>query len=355
MKVNIAYRFTNAPYGGGNQFLKCLKKYFEERNIYTTSAKEADVVLFNSSNPFYDILKLKAKYPDKVFVHRVDGCFRIYNNSMDKRDYQVYCLNNKVADATVFQSNYSMQENIDMGIPRQQYEKVITNASDNAFFYRKCNESENYLNQNQKKTRILATSFSSNWNKGFKTYQWLDENLDFTKYDMTFIGNSPCTFKNIKVYPPTVSSEIGERLRESDIYISASMIEACSNSIIEALSCGIPVIARNSGSNPELIKKGGLLFEEERDIPTILEKIEKEYSSFQKKISVKSINEVGEEYLRFFETLLKEKNQGNLLTKKVSHIDIFKLYCKGKIDRIKTKRMETKKDLAKDCFCHQKY
>ena len=52
-------------------------------------------------------------------------------------------------------------------------------------------------------------------------------------------------------------------LRSFDIFVLPSLNEALSNSIMEAMACGCPVIASNVGGNPELIEPGtrGLLFE----------------------------------------------------------------------------------------------
>lgn len=55
--------------------------------------------------------------------------------------------------------------------------------------------------------------------------------------------------------------DIPEILAATDIYVSPSMREAISFSIIEALACGIPVVATKVGGVPEIFEKGqgGLL------------------------------------------------------------------------------------------------
>ena len=47
MKINILFNFKNEAFGGGNQFLKALRKEFEKRKIYDEDYKKADVILFN--------------------------------------------------------------------------------------------------------------------------------------------------------------------------------------------------------------------------------------------------------------------------------------------------------------------
>lgn len=50
-------------------------------------------------------------------------------------------------------------------------------------------------------------------------------------------------------------------LREASIFVNPSFFELCSLSILEAMSCGVSVVASNVGGNPEMIEKGknGLL------------------------------------------------------------------------------------------------
>lgn len=44
--------------------------------------------------------------------------------------------------------------------------------------------------------------------------------------------------------------------RAMDVYVCASEVEGMSNSILEAMASGIPVIATNVGGNPELVVNG---------------------------------------------------------------------------------------------------
>ena len=47
-KIHILFKFIEGPYGGGNQFLKALRDYFNEIGIYSEKPEEADIILFNS-------------------------------------------------------------------------------------------------------------------------------------------------------------------------------------------------------------------------------------------------------------------------------------------------------------------
>ena len=48
MKVYVAFQPVDTAFGGGNQFLKALIKWFDKNNFLAPSFLDADVVLFNS-------------------------------------------------------------------------------------------------------------------------------------------------------------------------------------------------------------------------------------------------------------------------------------------------------------------
>lgn len=64
------------------------------------------------------------------------------------------------------------------------------------------------------------------------------------------------------VVMPGRKSDITKYFHKMDIFILPSFSEGMSNTILEAMSCGVPVIASDVGGNPELIDNGinGLLF-----------------------------------------------------------------------------------------------
>ena len=51
-------------------------------------------------------------------------------------------------------------------------------------------------------------------------------------------------------------SEVATWLRAADVFALASRREGCCNAILEALACGLPVVATRVGDNPWFIKEG---------------------------------------------------------------------------------------------------
>ena len=190
---------------------------------------------------------------------------------------------------------------------------VIINAPDPKIFNR-----ENRIKfERNRKTRVIATSWSANWRKGFDIYQYLDENLDFSKYEMTFVGNSPVKFKNIKCIKPLDSRRLAEQLKQQDIFITASKKDPCSNSLIEALHCGLPAIALNDGGHPEIIGKGGEVFVSNKDVIKKIEIVTKNYHYYQDQIRLQNIDAAGETYYQFIKSIFSKYENKEYFPKKV--------------------------------------
>lgn len=58
-KIHIAYKFVEGPWGGGNQFLKALRKYFKKAGIYSDSPEDTAAILFNSHHCLSEVINIK--------------------------------------------------------------------------------------------------------------------------------------------------------------------------------------------------------------------------------------------------------------------------------------------------------
>ncbi len=293
-------------WGGANQFINYLKKELIKRKIYTSNVKKADIILFNSFENINDLISLKQTQPNVKFIQRIDGLTQLYNNRFDKRDLLSFFLNQEVACATIFQSNWSKRKNIEIGKIKKKYQTVIINSVDENIFYKT-------KRKKNKKLNIISVSWSDNINKGFRTMEWLDKNLNFDRFNYTFVGNTPIKFKNIKIMNPIDSKSLNKKLNSCDIFISPSKNEACSNAIIEAKACGLVTFVLNDGGNPEIVKNKKLLFYDKKDLFKKLnnfkiqnykkkdssEKTIEKYISFFKKINSKKFNNLKFTHFKF--------------------------------------------------------
>ena len=305
LSLHICYDFKEGPWGGSNQFATAFREFLISEKCYELDPSEADVILFISHANIEKVVSLKRKFPNKLFVHRLDGPIILHNPVSNKRDAIAYWANRNIADATVFQSSWSRRSNYEMGFWKSSNETIILNACSPTVF----NRNKKAVFAIGRKTKVIITSWSSFESKGFKAYQWLDQHLDFSKYEVTFVGNSPVIFRHIRILEPMASVELAQELWKHDIYITASEKDACSNSLIEALSCGLPAIALNDGGHPELVKSGGKLFDTPGEIPHLLDQIRDNYALFQRSIKPNTLNVMGNEYWKFINSIHQSEDQ----------------------------------------------
>lgn len=292
--LSIFHEFEPPPIGGGHQFLRAFWKQAERHGLRVENnriSRSACACLFNSFN-FNETLLRRSRRDSVLYVHRVDGPIDVYRGRDEGVDRNIHAVNQRYADKTIFQSNYSLQKHLELGMEFKN-PVVIMNASDPAIFHPKGRR----LFSRDRKIRVIASSWSDNINKGAAVYRWMDENLDWERFDMTFVGRSPIIFKNIHMLPSVDSYRMAELFRAHDIYITASKNDPCSNSLIEALSCGLPAAYLQSGGHPEIVKQAGVGFDAAEQIPAILENIISSYEIFQSQISIPAIERAGDEYL----------------------------------------------------------
>ena len=151
-------------------------------------------------------------------------------------------------------------------------------------------------NQGQK-VGVIATSWSDNVRKGAETLAWLDSHLDWTRYELTFVGRGSRDFERVRVVGPVSSAEVAQLLREHDVYLAASHDDPCSNALLEALACGLPAVYRRSGGHPELVGDGGLGFVSDDEIPGVLDRLVAELDDRREAISVPTISHVADQYV----------------------------------------------------------
>lgn len=137
---------------------------------------------------------------------------------------------------------------------------------------------------------------------------------------MTFVGNSPVEFDNITHISPKPSEELASILKNHDIFITGSEKDPCSNSLIEAMHCGLPAIALNSGGHPEIIGRGGELFNDFNSLVNSIKKVAKKYSNYQKSINLPSIDKVAKKYHKFAFKVDSKEKQGDLNLNRINNL-----------------------------------
>jgi glycosyltransferase involved in cell wall biosynthesis len=323
MKIHILYNFKEEAWGGGNQFLKALRKYFVKKGCYAESPNDADVILFNSHHELKSVLRLKIKRPQTIFIHRVDGPIHYTRGRDRETDKIIFDFNQSIADGTVFQSKWSRNKSYELGMKKNEFETVIINAPDSEIFYPQKNKK-----RQGEKIKLIATSWAPNIRKGFDIYKFLDENLDFDRYEITFVGRSPIKFKRIEYIPPQPSERLAEILREHDTFITASVNDPCSNALIEALHCGLPSVARNDGGHPEIVGEAGELFGDKRDVLDAIEKVAQNYEYYRDRIKMLTMEAIGKSYCEFTDRIYQDYLSGEYMPKQVNKTDLMMIKAK---------------------------
>jgi len=294
--VCLWHSFFKPPYGGGNQFMLALKKAFLKLgvNVLENELDERiDAYILNSIHFDVDRFLEFSKKNRLNVVHRIDGPIHLIRGYDREKDELCFELNQKFASSTVLQSTWTYQRIVDMGYKPIQ-PVIINNAVDGDIFHPngRIDFSRN------RKIKLISTSWSNNPRKGGPLYKWIENNLDWSQFEYTFVGNVSEKFQQIKHVPPVPSEQLAGLLRNHDIYITASKNDPCSNALIEALSCGLPAIYYEDGGHPELVKAGGLAFRTEEEILTQLDDMVENYETFQNLISVSKLEDVAGKYIQ---------------------------------------------------------
>lgn len=296
--LSIFHEFAPPPAGGGHQFLRALWRATEARGLRVENnsiSRTTRACLLNSFN--FDPNRLRRLRRNSIlYVHRVDGPIDVYRGYDQGVDRQIWQINQQFADKTIFQSRYSLEKHLALGLEFKN-PIVALNAVDPTIFH-----ANNRIPFSRKrKFRIVAASWSDNPKKGAPVYAWLDEHLDWERFEFTFVGRSPVGYNHIRIVLPVPSRELANILRQNDIYLTASQNDPCSNSLLEALNCGLPAIYLKSGGHPEIVKDAGLGFESAEEIPALLEQLVDHYETYQTQINLPSIQTITELYLKTLE------------------------------------------------------
>jgi glycosyltransferase involved in cell wall biosynthesis len=226
-------------------------------------------------------------------VHRVDGPIGVYRGFDDGTDGLILELNRAFADATVFQSRYSLEKHADLGLDLRD-PVLIPNATDPAIFHPGADEQ---ADPTGRRLRVIATSWSDNPRKGTDVLTWLDIHLDRDELEVTFAGRTDARFERIRAVGPLPSQELADLLREHDVYLAASRDDPSSNALLEALACGLPAAFLRSGGHPELVGEGGIGFESAEELPAVLQRLRTELPERRAAIRVPALADVAGRYL----------------------------------------------------------
>ena len=303
MDICILFDTIDRPWGGGNQFLKGLSAELSAMGHKVSNRPQfsTQVALLNAHNmgankplrprqvaqlrqtgrlnllgkvlPGWFHLRGSRNGP--LLVHRVDGVAELVRGRRTNAD-DILPAVNRLTDHTIFQSEYckdSFSEHCGMS-PASS--RVITNGTDPSLFF-----PDPELVWDGGTIRLVAASWSSNPLKGFADLARFSR---LPGVELTFAGNwcPDVDPADVRIAGVLNSRDLGMLMRASHALVQPARNEPCSNVLVEAMACGLPVIYRNSGGNQELAGEYGVAMSD--DLRSTLDVLKNRYNELRQKV-----------------------------------------------------------------------
>ena len=323
-RLAILYRTTDGPWGGGNAFLRSLRRQWVSQGIEVINGLHSrlDGVLLNSSFRAWN----RRLYPSDVarmirsgyeqhllawlglsrwrrcgyrppFVHRLDGVFRLYGRRPDDPADRDQVPINRLVDWTIYQSEFCRQSFAHEGADVSR-STVIYNGVDTERFYPAAKLPPLVP------FRLVMESWSPNIRKGAP---YAMQASQLPGVEVTFIGQWPPGLPtgNVHLIPPQTHDTLPALLRQHHALLHMAQNDPCSNSILEGMASGLPVIYHPSGGSPEIVQDCGVMGEP--DLASAIQEVRDRYAELRERVLARhqslSIEVAASVYLEVFTDL----------------------------------------------------
>jgi len=329
IKIFVSFKPNpNISYGGGNISVYYIVNYIQKyyNNIFEiTYELDKDISIYLIIDPFKDnnfkkfdindIIKHRNEFNKKSkILIRINDCDITRIVTDERRSREISILQNySNIDFFIYNSNfiksYYFDKIIERKIKLNDNYSVITNGCDQQLF----------INNNKlinTKIKIVTHHWSNNMNKGYEIYNKLYKYCkNSKKFDFIFIGkNVPDMFKHVPIIGPYFGKELNTELNNCHLYITDSKFDSCPNHVLEAISCGLPILYSNvEGGAKELCTMSpyeiGEIYNTFDDLINKINKIINNYdyyrNNIKKSISIYSLNISLNKYMSVFLSNLK--------------------------------------------------
>jgi glycosyltransferase involved in cell wall biosynthesis len=289
IKIALGYEIREGPWGGGNQFLRSFKNYFENLGAIITHHLEGEVNLIIIINPrsgtfsIKDLKKYKRRYPKVKIIHRVNETDKAKNTSqIDKLRLEA----NECSDAVVFVSEWVKDYYLGKGFNGRTPYTIIRSGADESIF-----NSRGYRPwQKGTPLKIVTHHWSDNLMKGADIYQSFDGLLENPwmreRFEFTYIGRAPVgtKFRFARLLSPLSGETLAREIKDHHVYLTAARWEACAMHPLEGAACGLPLLFIDEGGGVlECCRGFGLEFSANSFAAALFEMLDK-YHGFQEKM-----------------------------------------------------------------------
>lgn len=232
-------------------------------NILCKSIPKCDLIVATYWREIYECIEQKIA----PVIYFEQGDFHLFD--LSKVDERLFKYIKKQLDTVKFVYTVSTFAKEKLQEIYNKESIVIPNAVDDKIFYY----------EPHKKNKVITISIIGAEDSEFKKISNILEAIKIVKkegykIDLKWITpTDPVKSKEKAIVNPK-QIVIGDTLRNSDIYICASMYESFCLPVLEAMTCGAAVITTNNGGNMDFIEDGyNALIIEKNNIEDIVNKL----------------------------------------------------------------------------------
>jgi hypothetical protein len=277
MRVYMNFDEVRGAYGGANAFLRTLRREIVGRGVsIVADPAAADIALLNALTNEIDRDFVERVADRTPVVHRKVG-YRVSGSPELRRVVDGTVWGDRLqlnfspfVAHTIFQSEYSRNVFENQGF--QGPATIIRNGVDDRIFNMTVGRGWRRRPQprplwdGHAPLEVVISTWSMDRNKGFDDYVQIDEALPtLPRVRVTLVGRSPVRFRHIRVLRPRGPRGLAATLKRAHVILQLARHETCSNALLEGLSCGLPAIYLDSGSNAELAGPYGVAYDGDFD------------------------------------------------------------------------------------------
>lgn len=254
-------------------------KWSHEWAVYNMAMKipKPDVCYAHMWTSGYYILRYAKKFNIPLFVATGEDRIFFHNYLKGKELYRL----REYVSGVICVSTKNLYESVECGLAQKVKCQVFPNAIDDSIFHlldkNECRNKLNYLHDDF----IIAFVGRFYDRKGVKRVSDAIKHINDSHIKSIFIGtNNPgetmqpdCDGILFKGKLP--HDDIPIYLNSADIFVLPTLAEGCSNSIVEAMACGLPIISSDLPFNYDILNSGNSILVNPNDIDAIAAAIAK--------------------------------------------------------------------------------
>ena len=321
--IYIPFKKNQTPSGPAT-FMKNLQLFLDQHQVpYTSDSKKSKVMFFPV---LYSLQVLNdIKRQGGYIIQRLDG---IYYPSKHGDEYvdlnkDIRKIYSNYADYIIFQSRYSQAQCFVM-FGEHKNSSIIANGVQKKIFYPQAIDKNvsppNFI-------RFVTTGNFRNIDMLEPIVQALDRIQGQCDFELTVVGpvvnqllTSYLKREYIRYIGPKPLEDVAAVLRSHHIFLYSHLNPPCPNSVIEAISCGLPVVGFDSGAMAELC------FFSKDLLAYVSEDVFQRYEDFKPSAFAEKVMTVVQEYRHYKEIALTYSHLYSFDECGEKYVEIFQRY-----------------------------